>query len=91
MGRFGDDRLVQRLDCSAEEEILLLLRDAGEDGLSRELLGQFVRKTPGRVTQAIQKLQLRREVIRTRDDVYRLTDRGSLRVTTELAEKIHLD
>jgi len=91
VGRFGDDRLVQRLDCSAEEEILLLLRDAGEDGLSRELLGQFVRKTPGRVTQAIQKLQLRREVIRTRDDVYRLTDRGSLRVTTELAEKIHLD
>jgi hypothetical protein len=91
VGRFGEDRLVQRPDCSAEEEILLLLRDGGEGGLLREQLGRFVKKTAGRVTQAIQKLERRREIIQTRDGLYRLTDLGALRVIQDLADKIQLN
>jgi len=91
VGRFGDQRLVQRPDCSAEEEILLLLRDSGEAGLLREELGRFVKKTPARVTQAIQKLEKRREIIQLREGTYRLTDLGALRVTQELADKLQLN
>jgi hypothetical protein len=90
VGRFGDQRLVQRADCSAEEEILLLLRDSGETGLSRENLGKFVKKTQGRVTQAVQKLQQRREIIEVLQGTYRLTDLGALRVLQDLAVKLHL-
>jgi hypothetical protein len=90
VGRFGNQRLVQRPDCSAEEEILLLLRDSGEEGLSREALGKFVKKTSGRVTQAVQKLEQRRDIIQISESTYRLTDLGAIRVLNELAEKIHL-
>jgi hypothetical protein len=90
VGRFGNQRLVQRPDCSAEEEILLLLRDSGEEGLSREALGKFVKKTPGRVTQAVQKLEQMRDIIQINESTYRLTDLGAIRVLNELAEKIHL-
>ena len=91
VGRYGDKRIVQRPDCSAEEEILLLLRDNGEEGLSREELGKFVRKTQGRVTQAIQELEEKREIIEVGDDDYRLTDLGALRVLQSLADKLHLN
>jgi hypothetical protein len=90
VGRFGDQRVVQRPDCTAEEEILLLLRDSGEEGLSREELGRFVKKTPGRVTQAVQKLEQKRQIIELRQRVYRLTDLGALRVIQELADKLQL-
>lgn len=57
VGRFDEQLLVQRSDVTADEEILLLLRESGESGLTREQLGRFVRKTAGRVTQAIQLLE----------------------------------
>jgi hypothetical protein len=90
VGKFGDQVIVQRTDCSADEEILLLLRDEGENGLTRELLGRFVRKTPGRVTQAIQKLEARREIVRVNGGSYCLTDLGSRRVVLELADRINV-
>jgi len=90
VGRYGPHRLVQRTDCTADEELLLLLRDSGEDGLSREILGRSVRKTPGRVTQAIQELERKREIIQVSKDLYRLTDRGALRVVYELADKLQI-
>jgi hypothetical protein len=91
VGRYGDRRIVQRTDCTADEEILVLLRDGGEEGLTREKLGHFVGKTPGRITQAIQKLELRREVIRMNNGSYRLTDLGARRILLELADKLHMD
>jgi len=91
VGRYGDQRLVQRDDCNAGEEILLLLRDEGEAGLTRAELGRFVRKTAGRVTQAIQNLEERREIIRLGNGSYRLTDRGVGRVANDLADKIFLN
>ncbi|PYU10321.1 MAG: hypothetical protein DMG37_20775, partial [Acidobacteria bacterium] len=90
VGRYEGQLLVQRTDCNAEEEILLLLRVSGETGLQREELGRFVRKTPGRVTQAIQSLEEKRQVIRTQDGAYVLTDPGALRITEELGEKLQL-
>jgi hypothetical protein len=91
VGRYGPRRIVQRTDCTADEEILVLLRDGGEEGLTRENLGHFVGKTPGRITQAIQKLELRREVIRMSNGSYRLTDLGVRRIFLDLADKLHLN
>jgi len=91
VGRFQDLLLVQRTDCTAEEEILLLLRESGEAGLTREELGRFVRKTPGRVTQAIQGLESMRDIIQIRGGAFRLTDLGALKVVQDLADKMHLN
>jgi hypothetical protein len=91
IGRYGDQLIVQRTDCTAEEEILLLLRDSGEGGLMRQELGRFVRKTPGRVTQALQSLEGKREVVQTGGGAYRLTDLGARRVFQELAAKLQLN
>lgn len=91
IGRYGDQIIVQRTDCTADEEILLLLHESGEGGLTREELGRHVRKTAGRVTQAIQSLEEKREIVRTGDGSHRLTDLGARRVILELAEKMHLD
>jgi hypothetical protein len=88
VGRYGDQTIVQRTDCTAEEEILLLLREAGEGGLTRDILGRSVRKTPGRITQAVQSLERKREIVRVAGTHYRLTDLGARRVVTNLGEKI---
>jgi hypothetical protein len=90
VGRYGEQRLVQRTDCTAEEEALLLLHDAGEAGLTREELGLSVRKTAGRITQSIQKLERMREIIQLRNGSYRLTDRGTAKVIRELSDKVQL-
>lgn len=91
VGKYGDQIIVQRTDCTVDEEILLLLRDSGETGLTRKELGRFVRKTPGRVTEAIQTLQRKREIIQTSERTHRLTDLGVRRIIQELAEKMHLN
>jgi hypothetical protein len=90
VGKYGDQLIVQRVDCSAEEEILLLLRNAGESGHSREELGRFVRKTAGRVTQAVQSLGKKREIIQPQNGSYQLTDLGARRVVQDLAGKMQL-
>jgi len=88
--RYGDQTIVQRIDCTAEEEILLLLREAGESGLTRDILGKSVRKTPGRITQAVQALERKREIVRASGTHYCLTDLGARRVLTNLGEKMIL-
>ena len=85
VGRYEDKRIVERPDCTAEEEILLLLRDAGEVGLSRQDLGGFVCKSPGRITQAIHKLEKERTIIKVNNKLYRLTQLGARKVILELA------
>jgi hypothetical protein len=88
VGRYEDQLLVHRPDCTAEEEILLLLHIGGEGGLKRGELGRFVKKTSGRVTQAIQTLEEKREIIRMRGGTYRLTEPGARRVVQELGDKM---
>lgn len=91
VGRFEDQLLVQRTDCTAEEEILLLLHSSGENGLTRKELGRFVRKAASSVTEAMQSLHDKREIIDLRTGCYRLTERGVRRVIEDLVSKMQLD
>ncbi len=90
VGRYEDQLLVQRKDCTAEEEIVVLLHFAGEAGLSRRDLGRFVRKAPSKITEGIQRLHRNREIIALKGGRFRLTDLGTLRISRELADKLRL-
>lgn len=92
IGKYDDFLLVQRTDCTAEEEILLLLQFAGENGISRQDLGRFVQKDASTISNAIRKLGLKnlRQIIRLKNGNYRLTDKGIQRVLGELGEKLLL-
>jgi hypothetical protein len=82
--------LLQRIDCDAEEEILLLLHYAGDQGMSRVELGRSIPRPASTITGALGRLTARtsREVVLAGNRQYRLTDRGTRRVLHELAEKI---
>ena len=84
--------LLQRTDCTTEEEVLLLLHHAGEAGLSRRELGQAVLKSPASVTNAIKKLRSAgtRQVLQTAGGSYILSDLGVRRVSRQLAGKLVL-
>ncbi len=90
VGKYEDQLIVQRRDCTAEEETLVLLHYAGEGGLLRRDLGRFVRKAPSKVTEAIQALQEKRDIVALKGGRYRLTDLGTRRVVKELATKLRL-
>ncbi len=90
VGKYEDQLIVERKDCTAEEETLLLLHYAGEAGLLRKDLGRFVRKAASKVTEAIQALQEKREVIALKGSRYRLTNLGARRVMKDLATKLKL-
>lgn len=90
IGAFDGDLLVQRTDCSAEEEALILLHYVGENGLSRRDLGRYIRSSASSVTRALQGLKKRREVVLLKHGCFRLTDLGITRVLVELAPKLAL-
>lgn len=91
VGKFGDVIIVQKTDLSPEEEILVLLHYAGENGFSRTTLGKSAKLAAPSVTRAIQKLvsPSMRQIVLT-GDVYRLTDLGSKRIRDELSSKLVL-
>jgi len=92
IGVFEGQILVQRTDLSAEEEILLLLHYAGEQGISRTAIGQAAQWSPSSITKSLQKLAApaSRQVIQLPSSNYRLTDLGSKRVREELSGKLAL-
>ncbi len=92
IGVFEGEILVQRTDLSVDEEILLLLHYAGEQGFSRTMIGRAARWSPAAVTRALQKLVAPafREAIQLPNGNYRLTDLGSKRVREQLADKLRL-
>lgn len=92
IGDFEGKLLVQRIDCTIEEEILILLHYAGEKGYSRYDLGRFVKGSPSGVTRAIQKLFAPRirQVVTLGNGNYRLTDIGIRHVLTYLSDKLTL-
>jgi hypothetical protein len=90
IGNYEGQLLVQRLDCTPEEEILLLLFRAGETGMSRADLGRFVKRSPPEVTRGMQSLLAKREVIRVSKAHLRLTDLGTRRVLGTVPEKLEL-
>jgi hypothetical protein len=92
VGTFEDVVLVQRVDLTAEEEVLVLLHFGGEVGLSRSELGIHAKLAAPAVTRAIQKLcaPACRQAIQVGTGRYRLTDLGSRRIRDQLAHKLLL-
>jgi DNA-binding MarR family transcriptional regulator len=92
IAQFDDQLLVQRTDLTAEEEILILLHQAGEMGMSRRDLGQYARVSAASVTNTLRKLTARdrREVVQLINGNFRLTDLGTRRVVVRLSPKLML-
>jgi hypothetical protein len=92
IGRFQDIVLVQRTDLTPEEEVLVLLHYAGDEGFSRTILGQYARCSAASVTRSVQKLESPdvRQIVRLSSGNYRLTDLGAKRIRDEMAEKLLL-
>ncbi len=84
--------LVLRTDCTVEEEVLIVLHNAGEAGISRRDLGRAVQRSAGSISNALTRLASakRREVVRRGDMTYVLTPNGTRRVQQDLAEKLSL-
>lgn len=90
VGLYGSQIMVQRVDLTSEEEILILLHFAGESGFSRLEIGRHCMHSAPQVTRTIQKLvsnQLR-EAIQLDNGNYRLTDLGQRRIRLQLADKL---
>jgi hypothetical protein len=92
VGKFEDVILVQRTDLNAEEELLILLHFAGENGFSRLELGRHCKRPSSSVTEALQRLVSPRcrEAVQLPTAKYRLTDLGSKRIREQLASKLLL-
>jgi len=90
IGDFDGRWLVQRTDCSADEEVLLLLYRAADAGLSRRQVGEHCHRGAATVTRTLQALTSRttRQIIKLPSGNYRLTDLGTQRVMTELADRL---
>lgn len=92
VGVFEDVIVVQRTDLTPEEEVLVLLHYAGEQGFTRSDLGRYCLAAPPRVTEALQHLTSARcrQVVNLSTGRFRLTDLGSKRIREDLAEKLLL-
>ena len=92
VGKFEEALLVQRTDLSAEEEILVLLHYAGENGFSRKELGTHAQVSPPTVTGALHRLSSpgMRQVLLLNGGNYRLTDLGAKRIREQMAQKLLL-
>lgn len=88
-----DSLLVLHTDCSVEEEVLLLLHSAGEEGMNRTEIGRSIPKSAPSITKAVQKLLSPgvRQIILRSDDNYVLTPNGSRRIYNELSSRLILD
>jgi hypothetical protein len=82
--------MVQRTDLTADEEVLVLLHYAGEQGFTRTEVGKYAMLKPPAVTTSLQKLTSPdlRQVILLPSGKYRLTDLGSKRVREKLPDKL---
>jgi len=93
VGSYQGELIVQRTDLNAEEEMLILMHYAGEEGMSRTDLGNYSAFAPSTVTKAIQRLTSaeKREAFQLPNDSYRLTELGKKRIREELADKLLLE
>ncbi len=76
--------------CSTQEEILLLLHNAGETGLSRAEIGKAAMRPDSTITNVLKTLCSpdKRQVVKRSDGQYVLTPNGTKRVQDELSEKL---
>lgn len=82
--------LVLSTNCTAEEEILLLLHNAGEAGLSRSEIGKAAMKSASALTSSLKILSssAKRQVLKRDDGQFSLTPNGMKRVNEEIFEKL---
>jgi hypothetical protein len=92
IGKFEEVIMVQRTDLSAEEEVLVLLHYAGEQGFTRGEVGKYAMVSAASVTTALQKLKSpeMRQVVELASKKFRLTDLGSKRIREKLPDKLLL-
>lgn len=92
VGKFENKLLVQRTNCSTEEEILILLHYSGNEGLSRNELGKFVHKAASTISNSLKDLSStdRRLIIQKSNGNYRLTDLGNKYIQESLPEKLKI-
>ena len=92
IAKFEDIVLVQRTDCSGEQEILLLLHYGGEAGLSQQQLTNYIPRDASGISRKLKELgpSGRRQVIKVSGGNFRLTDLGTKEVLTKLASKLTL-
>ena len=92
IGKFEDIIMVQRTDLNAEEELLVLLHYAGEQGFTRTELGKYAMLSAPAVTTTLQKLSgpVFRQIVQLPSGRYRLTDLGSKRIREKLPDKLLL-
>ena len=92
IGKFEEVVMVQRTDLSAEQEVLVLLHYAGEQGFSRTDVGRYAMVSPASVTTALQNLTAAdvREVVKLPSGKFRLTDLGSKRIREKMPDKLLL-
>jgi hypothetical protein len=93
IGKFQDRILVQRTDCSVEEEILLLLHFGGEAGLSQQQLTSYIPRDGGGISRKLKDLGPtdKRLIVKLTSGNFRLTDLGIKDVVTNLAAKLTLE
>lgn len=82
--------LVLRTDCTVEEEILILLHNAGEVGMTRKILGKSIPKNASTISKALSRLlsSSRREILQRTDGTIVLTALGMRRIREELSSKL---
>jgi hypothetical protein len=92
IGTFEGALLVQRTDLSPEEEVLLLLHHAGENGFTRMELGKHAKCPSQRISDAVKNLTRPgvREVILLSKGNYALTDLGHKRIRERLSARLLL-
>jgi len=87
-----DQSLVLQTNCTAEEEVLLLIHNAGERGLSRQEVGKSAMIAPPSVTRALKQLLLptKRQIFKRNDGAFVLTPNGAKRIQESLSGKLVL-
>jgi hypothetical protein len=82
--------MVMRTDCTAEEEVLLILLNSGEQGMNRTNLGKSIPKSAPAISNSLKDLcsPSRRQVAIRRDGTYVLTPNGVKRVRNEMSDKL---
>ena len=79
-------------NCTIEEEILLLLHNAGESGMNRTEIGSSIPKPASSVTRSLQAVcsSEKREVTQRANGTYVLTPNGARRIHQQLSGKLTL-
>lgn len=92
IGIYGDRLLVQRTDLSPEEEVLMLLHFAGENGFTRNELMQHLHLSSQKLTFVLTKLSASnsRKILEIQQKSYVLTDIGATFIRENLSEKLLL-